>query len=138
VSNQLNTVMKVLTVIATVFMPLTFITGLYGSERRPFRTSVSAAREMFWMLMGLMMGVVIACWGYFHKRGLDLTIGRPSILRLSKTWPRIHRLPPTSPTKSPPVKSSSAPPRSVKELVENALDAGPGGSPSRWRFGGRS
>ena len=30
VSNQLNTVMKVLTVIATVFMPLTFITGLYG------------------------------------------------------------------------------------------------------------
>ena len=30
VSNQLNTVMKILTVIATVFMPLTFITGLYG------------------------------------------------------------------------------------------------------------
>ena len=30
VSNQLNGVMKVLTVIATIFMPLTFITGLYG------------------------------------------------------------------------------------------------------------
>ena len=30
VSNQLNSVMKVLTVIATIFMPLTFITGLYG------------------------------------------------------------------------------------------------------------
>ena len=30
VSNQLNTIMKILTVIATVFMPLTFITGLYG------------------------------------------------------------------------------------------------------------
>ena len=30
VSNQLNTVMKVLTVIATMFMPLTVLTGLYG------------------------------------------------------------------------------------------------------------
>jgi magnesium transporter len=30
VSNQLNQVMKVLTIIATLFMPLTFVTGLYG------------------------------------------------------------------------------------------------------------
>ena len=34
VSNQLNIVMKVLTVIATLFMPLTFITGLYGMNVR--------------------------------------------------------------------------------------------------------
>jgi magnesium transporter len=30
VSNRLNSVMKVLTIIATIFMPLTFIAGLYG------------------------------------------------------------------------------------------------------------
>jgi magnesium transporter len=30
VSNRLNEVMKVLTIIATIFMPLTFIVGLYG------------------------------------------------------------------------------------------------------------
>ena len=30
VSNKLNEVMKVLTIIATIFIPLTFITGLYG------------------------------------------------------------------------------------------------------------
>ena len=30
VSNRLNSVMKVLTVIATIFMPLSFIVGLYG------------------------------------------------------------------------------------------------------------
>ncbi len=30
VSNRLNQVMKVLTVTATVFMPLTFLVGLYG------------------------------------------------------------------------------------------------------------
>jgi magnesium transporter len=30
VSNRLNSVMKVLTIIATIFMPLTFIVGIYG------------------------------------------------------------------------------------------------------------
>ncbi len=30
VSNRMNTVMKVLTIIATIFMPLTFIAGVYG------------------------------------------------------------------------------------------------------------
>ncbi len=30
ISNRLNAIMKVLTVIATIFMPLTFITGIYG------------------------------------------------------------------------------------------------------------
>ena len=30
VSNRLNSVMKVLTIIATIFMPLTFIAGIYG------------------------------------------------------------------------------------------------------------
>jgi magnesium transporter len=29
-SNRLNSVMKVLTIIATIFMPLTFIAGIYG------------------------------------------------------------------------------------------------------------
>ena len=30
VSNRLNSVMKVLTIITTIFMPLTFIAGIYG------------------------------------------------------------------------------------------------------------
>lgn len=30
VSNRLNEVMKVLTIIATIFMPLSFLVGLYG------------------------------------------------------------------------------------------------------------
>lgn len=29
-SNRMNEIMKVLTVIATIFMPLTFIAGIYG------------------------------------------------------------------------------------------------------------
>jgi len=34
VSNRLNEVMKILTVIATIFIPLTFVTGLYGMNFR--------------------------------------------------------------------------------------------------------
>ncbi len=34
VSNQLNSVMKVLTIIATLFMPLTVLTGMYGMNVR--------------------------------------------------------------------------------------------------------
>jgi len=34
VSNRMNAVMKVLTIIATIFMPLTFIAGLYGMNFR--------------------------------------------------------------------------------------------------------
>jgi magnesium transporter len=30
ISNRLNAVMKVLTIIATIFMPLTFLAGIYG------------------------------------------------------------------------------------------------------------
>jgi magnesium transporter len=30
VSNKMNAVMKVLTIIATIFIPLTFIAGIYG------------------------------------------------------------------------------------------------------------
>src|SRR5678815_1116876 len=33
VSNQLNQVMKVLTIIATLFMPLTVFTGMYGMNK---------------------------------------------------------------------------------------------------------
>jgi magnesium transporter len=68
VSNQLNTVMKVLTVIATVFMPLTFITGLYGMNVDLPHFGLGGTR-MFWMLMALMTAVVMGMLMYFHRRG---------------------------------------------------------------------
>ena len=67
VSNQLNTVMKVLTVIATVFMPLTFITGLYGMNVDLPHFGLGGTR-MFWMLMIIMTGVVAGMLVYFHRR----------------------------------------------------------------------
>jgi magnesium transporter len=67
VSNQLNTVMKVLTVIATVFMPLTFITGLYGMNVDLPHFGLGGT-TMFWVLMLLMTGVSAAMLVYFHAR----------------------------------------------------------------------
>jgi magnesium transporter len=68
VSNQLNTIMKILTIIATVFMPLTFITGLYGMNVDLPHFGLSGI-AMFWVLMGLMGGIVAAMLIYFRRRG---------------------------------------------------------------------
>jgi magnesium transporter len=67
VSNQLNSVMKVLTVIATVFMPLTFITGLYGMNVRLPHFGVGEA-TMFWVLVVFMVTLSAGMLMYFHMR----------------------------------------------------------------------
>lgn len=80
VSNRLNSVMKVLTVIATLFMPLTFIVGVYGMN---FRTDVSRWNmpELTWrygypLCWAVMVATVIGMLLYFRKLGW---IGRGDI-----------------------------------------------------------
>jgi len=68
VSNQLNSVMKILTVIATVFMPLTFITGLYGMNVDLPHFGLGGT-TMFWVLMAIMGGTVAVMLTYFRRRG---------------------------------------------------------------------
>lgn len=67
VSNSLNRVMKVLTIIATVFMPLTFITGLYGMNVDLPHFGLGGT-TMFWLLMGVMLAVVGAMLAYFRQQ----------------------------------------------------------------------
>jgi len=67
VSNQLNSIMKILTVIATIFMPLTFITGLYGMNVDLPHFGLGGV-TMFWVLMGIMVGIVAAMLVYFRQR----------------------------------------------------------------------
>jgi magnesium transporter len=67
VSNQLNSVMKILTVIATVFMPLTFITGLYGMNVDLPHFGLGGI-TMFWVLMAIMAAVVGVMLMYFRRR----------------------------------------------------------------------
>ncbi|OHB94310.1 MAG: magnesium and cobalt transport protein CorA [Planctomycetes bacterium RIFCSPHIGHO2_12_FULL_52_36] len=56
ISNKLNEVMKVLTIIATIFMPLTFIVGVYGMNFRYMP-------ELGWK------------WGYFTIWAIMVAIG---------------------------------------------------------------
>jgi magnesium transporter len=71
-SNRLNEVMKVLTVIATIFIPLTFITSLYGMN---FNTAVSRWNmpELNWplgypMTLAVMAAVVAGMLYYFRRK----------------------------------------------------------------------
>jgi magnesium transporter len=68
VSNQLNSVMKVLTVIATVFMPLTFITGLYGMNVDLPHFGLGN-QSMFWVLVLVMLATSMVMLMFFKRRG---------------------------------------------------------------------
>lgn len=68
VSNQLNGVMKILTVIATVFMPLTFVTGLYGMNV-PLPQFGLADQSFFWALVAFMLAVSGSMLVVFRRRG---------------------------------------------------------------------
>jgi magnesium transporter len=67
VSNQLNSVMKILTVIATIFMPLTFITGLFGMNVTLPHFGLGDD-ALFWALLVFMMTVVGSMLWWFRKR----------------------------------------------------------------------
>ena len=66
VSNRMNEIMKVLTIISTIFIPLTFIVGVYGMnfENMP---------ELKWpwgyfMVWGIMLGIGMVMLGYFKLK----------------------------------------------------------------------
>ncbi len=66
VSNRLNAVMKVLTVIATIFMPLTFIVGIYGMN---FRYMPELQwRYGYLYVWVIMISVGAAMFLYFKRR----------------------------------------------------------------------
>jgi magnesium transporter len=65
-SNRLNEVMKVLTIIATIFIPLTLITGIFGMnfDFPPFLSSIWGW-ILFFVLMVLMILIMLI---YFRKK----------------------------------------------------------------------
>jgi magnesium transporter len=64
-SNRLNEVMKVLTIIATIFIPLTFIVGIYGMN---FRHMPELAWRWGYPLVLLLMALVSGAMIYYFKR----------------------------------------------------------------------
>ena len=72
-SNRMNDVMKVLTIIATIFIPLSFIAGLYGMNFDPGRSPWNMP-ELGWywgypFALGMMAGVAILMLSYFGRKG---------------------------------------------------------------------
>lgn len=66
VSNRLNEVMKVLTIIATIFMPLTFIAGIYGMN---FKYMPELEwRWGYFAVWGVMLAVALSMIYYFKKK----------------------------------------------------------------------
>jgi magnesium transporter len=66
ISNRMNEVMKVLTIISTIFIPLTFIAGIYGMnfEHMP---------ELKWRLgyfavLGVMVVIGLIMAGFFKRK----------------------------------------------------------------------
>jgi len=66
VSNKMNEIMKVLTVIATIFIPLTFLAGIYGMN-------FNNMPELHWkygyfIVLGLMVAVAVLMLVFFRRR----------------------------------------------------------------------
>jgi len=67
VNNRLNEVMKVLTVVATIFMPLTLLTGAFGMNV-PFPHFPGGDGAQFWWLSGIMATVVGVMLAVFRRQ----------------------------------------------------------------------
>lgn len=67
VSNQLNTVMKVLTIMSTLFMPMTVLTGLYGMNV-DLPHFPGGAGLQFWWIVGIMAGSSIVMLAFFRRQ----------------------------------------------------------------------
>jgi len=67
VSNRMNDIMKVLTIIATIFIPLTFIAGIYGMN---FQYMPELAYPWgYFAALGTMAALGLGLAGYFKSKG---------------------------------------------------------------------
>jgi magnesium transporter len=67
VGNRTNEVMKTLTIVSTIFIPLSFLAGLYGMN---FETMPELRWKYgYFMLLGLMASIAIGFFVWFRRKG---------------------------------------------------------------------
>ena len=69
VSNRLNGVMKQLTLIATIFLPLTFITGFFGQNFGWLVQNVAGLPSFLWLGIGTQLVTFAILFFYFRRQG---------------------------------------------------------------------
>jgi magnesium transporter len=73
INNRMNEIMKVLAVIATIFLPLSFIASVYGmnfhTDKSPWNMPELAWRFGYPFALGLMVLTVIGMLFFFWRRG---------------------------------------------------------------------
>lgn len=65
-SHKMNEVMKTLTIVSAVFMPITFLAGIYGMNFD--RIPELHARNGYFIVIGVMIFIVLAMMYYFKKK----------------------------------------------------------------------
>ncbi|MDY6785646.1 MAG: magnesium/cobalt transporter CorA [Cyanobacteriota bacterium] len=73
VGNKMNEVMKTLTVISTIFIPLTFIAGIYGMNFNPEASPLNMPElNWYWgypVCWGIMLAIAFSLIYFFRQRG---------------------------------------------------------------------
>jgi magnesium transporter len=65
-SNKMNEVMKVLTIMSTIFIPVTFIAGVYGMN---FKNMPEIKSENgYYITWGVMISIILGLIIYFRRR----------------------------------------------------------------------
>jgi magnesium transporter len=66
-SNRLNEIMKALTIVSTIFLPLSFVAGVYGMNFR-FMPEIQW-KYGYLMVWGIFIAIVVTMLTYFKRRG---------------------------------------------------------------------
>ena len=69
VSNRLNNTMKALTVIASIFLPISFLTGFYGMNFLFLTSNLETPTQAFFIGIGTMVISVVVQIYFFKRRG---------------------------------------------------------------------